>query len=377
MCGLKSKLGNVIFEEFAKDFDILCLSETKLSKIDLSLSCLNDYHSFIKEKSIRTHQHGGVHGLCMIVKNDVANCATLITETQSPFVLWVHFKEEAFGLGCIIGSAYLPGENSVHKDNEMYDIILNDIATLKRIHKLPICLIGDLNSRTGNLDDTFGIDQNVISNCGLDEIAHDIFDLNSDNLNDAIYKTRVNSDTTVNNYGKLLIDFCQATNMKIVNGRIGSDGDKGDLTFDGPTGKSTIDYCIASHDLFPYIQDFSVDIPDQSLSDAHSPIILTLRSNPNNEYTNEITLESDINYEKINSTWCDNKKRDFQSNFDQDKIYELCQFLTSLETIGTNQIELDNTVKKKSSISTASGINTGISKQAKKSGNSPKKKESK
>ena len=43
-----------------------------------------------------------------------------------------------------------------------------------------------------------------------------------------------------------------------------------------------------------------------------------------------------------------------------------------LETTGTNQTELDNTVKEISSISTVSGINTGISKQAKKSGNSQK-----
>ena len=163
VCGLKSKLGNVIFEEFAKDFDILCLSETKLSHIDLSGTCLNDYHCFIKVKTVTTHQHGGVHGLCMIVKSNIANYATLITETQSPFVLWVQFSEEAFGVSCIIGSAYLPGENSVHKDNEIYDIISNDIATLKRTFESPICLIGDLNSRTGNLDDTFSIDQNVIS----------------------------------------------------------------------------------------------------------------------------------------------------------------------------------------------------------------------
>ena len=199
-----------------------------------------------------------------------------------------------------------------------------------------------------------------------------MFDLNSTKCNDVICKTRVNSDTIVNNYGRLHIDLCKVTNMKIINGRIGSDGDKGDLTFNGPTGKSTIDYCIASHDLFPHIQDFSVDIPDQSLSDAHSPIILTLKNKLNNEYVDEITVESDIKYDKINSIWCDNKKSDFQSNFDQDKIDELRQLLITFETIGTNQTELDNTVKEISSISTTSGINTGISKQAKNSRNNQK-----
>ena len=96
--------------------------------------------------------------------------------------------------------------------------------------------------------------------------------------------------------------------MKIVNGRIGSDGNKGDLTFNGPTGSSTIDYCIASSDLFPHIQDFQVDIPDRSLSDFHSPIILTLKNKSRNKQEEENTIESDIKYEKNNCKWCDNKK---------------------------------------------------------------------
>ena len=56
------------------------------------------------------------------------------------------------------------------------------------------------------------------------------------------------------------------------------------------TGSSTIDYCIASPDLFPHIQDFHVDVPDKSLSDFHSPIILTLKNNANHELEEEIPL---------------------------------------------------------------------------------------
>ena len=209
VCGLRSKLGNVLFGDYAKDFDILCLSETKVSHIDLSHTCLNDYICFIKDKSVPGHPHGGAHGLCMIIKSNIANYATVIAETKSPFVLWVQFSEEAFGVSCIIGSAYIPGDNSKHKDNEAYDVILNDIATLKRNFDIPICLIGDLNSRTGNLDDTFVIDHNELSDMGLADIALDIFNLDYNDYNDIICKTRVNSDNTVNFYGELLIDFCK------------------------------------------------------------------------------------------------------------------------------------------------------------------------
>ena len=94
----------------------------------------------------------------MMVKDKFAAHAQLLTDVQSPYVLWVKFHKEAFGFGCILGSAYLPGENSIHKDNEMYDIIAEDILNLKINHNLPICLIGDLNSRTGTLNDTLPIE---------------------------------------------------------------------------------------------------------------------------------------------------------------------------------------------------------------------------
>ena len=40
VCGLRSKLRNGIFDEFAKHYDILCLSETKTDRFDLKGSSL-------------------------------------------------------------------------------------------------------------------------------------------------------------------------------------------------------------------------------------------------------------------------------------------------------------------------------------------------
>ena len=88
-------------------------------------------------------------------------------------------------------------------------------------------------------------------------------------------------DTTVNNNVNLLIHFCKVSNMKIVNGRFGSDKGIGELTFKKPHGKRTIDYCIVSRDLAPFMQNFEVDLFNPGLSDFHSPIILTLKANHN------------------------------------------------------------------------------------------------
>ena len=115
-------------------------------------------------------------------------------------------------------------------------------------------------------------------------------------------KKRVNTDKMVNKNGKALINMCKANNVIIVNGRTGCDRNIGDVTFKGHNGNSTIDYCITTPNMIPHIQNFQVDIPDQNLSDKHSPIILTLKTKhsigPTNQ--NEISIETDINYvEKI------------------------------------------------------------------------------
>ena len=75
VCGLKSKLNNGIFDDYVKNFDILCFSETKLQNIadiDFSGTNLEDYYCHIKEHvSGYGHQYGGVHGICMLVKNNL------------------------------------------------------------------------------------------------------------------------------------------------------------------------------------------------------------------------------------------------------------------------------------------------------------------
>merc|ERR1712240_518053 len=101
---------------------------------------------------------------------------------------------------------------------------------------------------------------------------------------------------------------------------------------------NTIDYCIISPDIIPFSQDFQVDILDKNLSDKHSPIVLTLKTKkyeiPKKE--NVIYEETDINHEQINSKWNEEKKSDFQSNFDQNKITDLLLLLDNMEVNTTN-----------------------------------------
>ena len=247
VCGLRSKLNNGIFDEYVKCFQVICLSETKLSKntdIDFSGTSLIDYNCYTKEKTIESHQYGGVHGLCMLVSNNIVKHSKLITGVKSPYVLWVQFSEEAFGFSCVIGSVYLPCTKT-HKDGEMFETIYDDIFYLKGILELPICLIGDMNSRTGELDDILIFEREVIQSCETNDIADvfvdDFSGLNSIEDNNILSRKRVNKDKTINENGKDLINLCKRNNMIIINGRTGSDREIGEVTFQSKNGKSTID----------------------------------------------------------------------------------------------------------------------------------------
>ena len=279
------------------------MSETKTDHIDLTGTTLdNEYSCFVKEKSINRHRYGGVHGLAMIIKNDIAAHVQLLADVQSPYVLWVKFSKKAFGYECILGSAYLPGEESIHKDNEMYEVIANDIFRLKNTYNLPICLLGDLNSRTGKLNDSFIIEQSIINNCEINDFAQELFNISPTNEMDTLFEKRYNKDTNINNNGRLLIEFCKVSNMKIVNGRFGHDKGIGDFTFNGTRDRnSTIDYCLVSPDLGPHIQNFEVHPFDKDYSDYHCPIILTLNASHIVTTETDTLPESDVDYKPVST----------------------------------------------------------------------------
>ena len=98
-----------------------------------------------------------------------------------------------------------------------------------------VCLIGDFNARTGtsagfltNLDGTF------------DTISDDVHSL--DKLN--IPYQRTSEDSSCNNFGNLLLNFCKHTSLYIANGRIGDDKNIGKTTC---KSVSVIDYCIGNY----------------------------------------------------------------------------------------------------------------------------------
>ena len=88
------------------------------------------------------------------------------------------------------------------------------------------------------------------------------------------FYARNSLDSIINNYGRELIDMCIASDLRIVNGRVGHDN-SGMFTCLTPQGNSVVDYTIGSEDMFNIISDFEVGRPSH-YSD-HCPLTLHLK----------------------------------------------------------------------------------------------------
>ena len=98
---------------------------------------------------------------------------------------------------------------------------------------------------------------------------------------------RVNKDGHTNNNGNKLIELCKMSDLKIANGRLCKDRGIGNYTCHTTNGNSTIDSALLSMELFPYVDDFYVDILDKYMSDVHCPICLVMLFKPTVSIKNE------------------------------------------------------------------------------------------
>ena len=336
-----------ILDEYAKDFHIICLSETKTDAPDLIDTALCDYTCFVKSKSIKKHKFGGIHGLCMLVKENISKHAKLLEENDSKHVLWVYFNKKAFGLSCVFGSVYIPHEASKYYNKELFDELAEDIINIKSKYDAPICLLGDFNSRTGTLDDFTVLEEQISEICNLDNNEIDVFNSKQYFEERGLNTNRSNKDNFTNNNGYKLIELCRCLDLKIVNGRIGSDQNIGDFTCISNQGSSTVDYCIASSEFFPYFDNFSVDVVDKNLSDVHCPISLTFKANHMiDKIANvDISFPSDVDYTPMFTKWDQNLSLSYEKAFNLDSLSQFNDHLDLMSVNGTNDTQLEHTME--------------------------------
>ena len=143
---------------------------------------------------------------------------------------------------------YFSPENSTYtlRENPGYFVKFeNDLSIFKS--KGETMFLGDMNARTGQLDD-------FVRNDPADDIYLPLPAGCSKNKH--VLKRR-NCDSSTNGYGHSLLEICKVTEMLMLNGR--SLGDStGSLTCHQYNGSSCVDYVIISQSAVQYVNALSV-----------------------------------------------------------------------------------------------------------------------
>ena len=346
MNGLFSKNKYGVFESYIQNFDIVCLSETKSDSIPPSE--YPGFKSFSLPKSNSNLPFGGVHGIAMLIRDCLFDQCTLINKTSSDCVLWVKLKNQIIlGFELLIGAVYIPCDNSEYHSNTLFEDLFDDILSLNVRFNLPVLLVGDFNARTHSLND-FATPDSSLLNCNEFFIDPIEVTANLDLLD--ITTVRSNKDTHVNSNGLKLIDLCQATNLNILNGRVGTDAGVGEFTCKRVNGCSTIDYALASACLFPSISELYIDTFDKCLSDVHSPVCVSIsREQVFPVVLDPVVSNKPVKNEKskvVRTRWEPQLQTHYTDAFCINEVENFSEALDAVSSQQVTQESIDNLAKK-------------------------------
>ena len=343
ICGINSKIKYRNFQEHIESYSFVCLSEIRTSYI--APDEFPGFHSIISDRkcTINERETRKSTGIAILLKENISY--DIIKGTNCEWVLWIKVSNFKNKYNFLLGSVYIPGETSVYHNSSVYDILLCDMLDLYSKYDLPFVLMGDFNSRTGNRSDLLPIEKQVTVSTGYtDEHTNYIEQLE--------LTIRSNSDNILNKNGQGLLSLCQTLNLRILNGRFGSDKGVGGFTCHTQKGESTVDYIIISDSLIPIVDDFSIEPLDNTLSDVHSALNMSFHSGSgildqtSPEHINSQLGESTETCptqtsESYSLRWKDNIGTTFKGSFSENSVNQLLVKLNSYNENNTTQEKMD------------------------------------
>ena len=271
--GLHDKIMDPDLQQFLFKNDVIVLTETHTSK--WAKSNYNIVPGFLYRDFPRNFIHpnapGPSGGIGIFYRSNLSDGIEFESTDES--VVWIKLRSTFFAwesdklIGCIYfspqDSSYL---HSTPARTDYFDILNEQIARHENYSDIYLC--GDLNARTGQLVDypeTIPGTNGDLSNLQCPFIL---------THNTSQIMMRTSRDTTVNEYGKCLINVCKSTGFRIMNGRLGNKTNSEDFTCYKGNGASVVDYLLCRPDSIPSIDEFTIS-PKRSESD-HRPLHFTL-----------------------------------------------------------------------------------------------------
>ncbi|CAG2195334.1 unnamed protein product [Mytilus edulis] len=210
--------------------------QTKLDDVD-EIDCDNFIFHYKNRKKLANHKSGGI---ALGFKKYLDKYIKYI-QSDCQFVLWFSIDKKVLDLpkDAIFGIIYIPPINTSYTSEDAFTEIEFELQNFCSKTNY-ITMLGDFNSRTGNLSDFYNIDKDS----SFENNFTDYNELSDVDVLDelGIPRLRNSIDTVVNGYGRKFIDFCKNNRMFILNGRL-EENKTGSPT---SRNSSVIDYALSS-----------------------------------------------------------------------------------------------------------------------------------
>ncbi|CAG2188707.1 unnamed protein product [Mytilus edulis] len=305
------------FKSLLDKHDIVCLTETKLDDVD-EIDCDNFIFHYKNRKKLANHKSGGI---ALGFKKYLDKYIKYI-QSDCQFVLWFSIDKKVLDLpkDAIFGIIYIPPINTSYTSEDAFTEIEFELQNFCSKTNY-ITMLGDFNSRTGNLSDFYNIDKDS----SFENNFTDYNELSDVDVLDelGIPRLRNSIDTVVNGYGRKFIDFCKNNRMFILNGRL-EENKTGSPT---SRNSSVIDYALSSTHFLYNICKLEVLNFCKLFSDVHSPLSLQLYTN--NEINDKLLTETFCCGDERVNKWKNEKCNEYKNNIDRNKVDDICNRLSA------------------------------------------------
>lgn len=295
---------------YIKKFDFIFLTETFSTKFPSFL--FPSYEAYIspgvKVSYASTARLSG--GVVLLVRKLYNSMIKQIeVEYDNTIVLLLHSVE----LDVLLIGMYIPPANSVYYSETEID---NGVSLLEQCildvseesGDFPMLIFGDLNARTGNL---FAKE--------LPEYSGDL--MHDDDLTDGLCVSRISKDSTVNDFGRYLINMCEQLELVILNGVLQGD-ECGHYTYIAHNGSSVIDYFVASRSLLRFCSCLKIN---PRIESKHMPVEFNLMFT---KHPQKREVQKPVAYKKF--VWNPDNLSNYTSALESDNVTQLFDEATKL-----------------------------------------------
>lgn len=326
--------------------DLFVVIESKLDDCDLPNIEIPNFKYIAKNRKKSRHKSGGIG----IYVSDTFFPHVKVVDTDYNNSLWLLIDDTVIGFKFLLGIVYIPPESSNYSNINLFDSLEDEIISLSTTpnNRIPVCICGDLNAWSGEINDYVNVDNDSLPNFGLnnDHIRDNLKCIESLDALD-IHLTRKSMHKKTNNYGYRLVDLCKNTNLFIANGRFENNA----TAHFTCNQSSVVDYFIMSPEILTNVYKFEVKDFDPMYSDVHNQIMVTLSKKTTNRLNGgdinrptTCTIENNgipntkITRPKINT----NHKSDLCDNIDLNNVNsilaDLDSFIDNINIVNSNNI---------------------------------------